>query len=145
MSAGSFYQYTKDKGWVLVDGTGSTPEKAGYYYAEDGAGNLQPYYCKGGGDYRAINYKDKNVIDADGNLYSYKGDNLDVSHSDVSDKSSGNISNVKVDGFDPPKPADSNPSPKTEDKLPALKDRRDDRLEPGEKLAAPGSKEVTDG
>ncbi|MFI6779152.1 hypothetical protein, partial [Nocardia sp. NPDC050412] len=142
--SGAFYQYTKDKGWVLANNVGSTPENKGYYYLENADGSMQPYYCKGDGNYQAINYKDRNVIDADGNLYAYKGDNLNRSHSDVSDKSTGNISNVKVDGFDPPKPADSNPT-KTEDKLPALKDRRDDRLEPGEKLAAPGSKEVTDG
>uniref|UniRef100_UPI0012F6ED4D hypothetical protein n=1 Tax=Nocardia vinacea TaxID=96468 RepID=UPI0012F6ED4D len=108
--SGSFYQYTKDKGWVLANGVGSTPEKQGYYYLENDDGTMQPYYCKGDGNYQSINYHDKNVVDADGNLYPLKGGgNLNRSHSEISDTSTGNISNVKVDGFDPPKPADSTP------------------------------------
>ncbi|WP_406271628.1 hypothetical protein OH799_31115 [Nocardia sp. NBC_00881] len=145
-----FYQY-KDGEWVLANDIGSTPQEEGYYYYENSAGDMRPYYCSGDGKYQAINYDERNVIDSEGNLHKYDGGpTLSRSYSDVSSTSTSHISSENVEGFDPPPPSGGNENDEdgdgsSGDELPAVEDRRGDRLEPGEKLAPEGSTEVDEG
>ncbi|MFX0574678.1 hypothetical protein [Nocardia nepalensis] len=131
--SGGYWQYINGK-WEHA-----WPDKKGYYYMEQPDKMGLFYYD--GKEKKPIQYYDRKVVDADGNLHDISKDDPRIStDAHVTKESSGKISDQKITGFDPP-----TPKPVDENKLPAVKDRPADHLLAGEKLAAPGSKDVTDG